>query len=145
MRLILIFTSLGWGEDQIGYFLVHSRVSIKYSQKKSGSGEGRGKRERIPDCDRVSHRIKMIWDDNGNKKEKMDLRAVSSEKKNIPEHDNRPLTGIWWCPCRGTGCSSENLFQSYRGSCMMSKRKCLVGRCTNSDAWLACPGFREVD
>lgn len=45
----------------------------------------------------------MIWDDNGNKKEKMDLRAVSSEKKNIPGHDNRPLTGIWWCLAEAQG------------------------------------------
>lgn len=29
----------------------------------------------------LSHRIKMIWDDNGNKKEKFDFWGISPEKR----------------------------------------------------------------
>lgn len=58
----------------------------------------------------------MIWDDNGNRKGRMDLRTLSQKKKkkNIPEHDNQQT--VDWYPAsavaRAQGASRENLFQS---------------------------------
>lgn len=44
----------------------------------------------------------MIWDNNGNRKEKTDLKAFSPEKKNIPERDSR-LSGVMVVPLEGYG------------------------------------------
>ena len=52
-----------------------------YIPKRSRSRERRGKGGRFLTVMQLSHRIKMIWDDNGNKKEWMDFRTVSPEKE----------------------------------------------------------------